>query len=62
VVVVPVSTIARQGDLTGVRVLEAGQTVLRWVRLGSARGGLVEVLSGLQGGERVVVTRVSERS
>jgi len=61
-VFVPPATIARQGDLTGVRVLEAGGPTLRWVRLGAARGELVEVLSGLQGGERLVVTRVSEGS
>jgi RND family efflux transporter MFP subunit len=59
---VPQATIARQGDLTGVRVLEAGGPTLRWVRLGAARGDRVEVLSGLQGGERLVVTRVSEGS
>jgi RND family efflux transporter MFP subunit len=61
-VFVPLATIARQGDLTGVRVLEAGAPTLRWVRLGAARGDRVEVLSGLQGGERLVVTRVSEGS
>jgi len=61
-VFVPPATIARQGDLTGVRVLEAAGPTLRWVRLGAARGELVEVLSGLQGGERLVVTRVSEGS
>jgi RND family efflux transporter, MFP subunit len=61
-VFVPLATIARQGDLTGVRVLEAAGPALRWVRLGAARGDRVEVLSGLQGGERLVVTRVSEGS
>jgi RND family efflux transporter MFP subunit len=58
----PQATIARQGDLTGVRVLEAGRPILRWVRLGAAQGDRVEVLSGLQGGERLVVTRTSEGS
>lgn len=61
-VFVPQATISRQGDLTGVRVLEAGGPTLRWVRLGAALGDRVEVLSGLQGWERLVVTRVSERS
>jgi RND family efflux transporter MFP subunit len=59
-VCVPKATIARQGDLTGVRVLEAGRPTLRWVRLGAACGDRLEVLSGLQGGERLVVTRVRE--
>jgi RND family efflux transporter MFP subunit len=58
----PQATIARQGDLTGVQVLEAGRPTLRWVRLGAARGDGVEVLSGLQGGERLVLTRASEGS
>lgn len=57
---VPQAAIARQGDLTGVRVLEAGAPTLRWVRLGDARGDQVEVLSGLQGRERVAVTRMTE--
>jgi RND family efflux transporter MFP subunit len=61
-VFVPQATIARQGDLTGVRVLEAGGPTLRWVRLGAPSGDRVEVLSGLQGGERLVVIRVSEGS
>ncbi len=60
-VFVPQAAIARQGDLTGVRVVEAGGPTLRWVRLGAALGDQVEVLSGLQGGERLVVNRVSER-
>ena len=59
-VIVPQAAIARQGDLTGVHVLEAAGPTLRWVRLGAARGDGVEVLSGLRGGERLVVTRVSE--
>lgn len=59
-ILVPETAVVRQGDLTGVRVLESGDPTLRWVRLGEARGDLVEVLSGLQGGERVVATRVRE--
>jgi RND family efflux transporter MFP subunit len=61
-VIVLQTTVARQGDLTGVRVVEAGGPTLRWVRLGAVRGDRVEVLSGLQGGERLVVTHASEGS
>lgn len=59
---VPLSAIARQGDLTGVRVWSNDRAELRWVRLGDERGDLVEVLSGLQGDESVVLTRVAEGS
>ena len=57
---VPQAAVARQGDLAGVRVLEAGIPTLRWVRLGDTRGDQVEVLSGLKGSERIAVTRVAE--
>lgn len=55
-VLVPQSVISRQGDLTGVRVLEGGVPTLRWVRLGTEFGDRVEVLSGLAGGEHLVTT------
>ena len=55
-------SLARRGQRERPAVLEAGGPTLRWVRLGAARGDRVEVLSGLQGGERLVVTRVSEGS
>ena len=55
-VLVPLNAIVRQGDLTGVRLLGAGSSDLRLVRLGAARGDRMEVLSGLRGGERLVVT------
>jgi hypothetical protein len=61
-VLVPQASIARQGDLTGVRLFGAGGPTLRWVRLGAALGDRVEVVSGLQGGERVVVTPAGEGS
>lgn len=59
---VPLAAIARQGDLTGVRVWSNHRAELRWVRLGAERGDLVEVLAGLQGDESVVLTRVAEGS
>ena len=61
-VLVPRSAIVQQGDLTGVRLLDGGVSTLRWVRLGAARGNRIEVLSGLQGGERVVATHPGERN
>ncbi len=62
VVLVPRSAIARQGDLAGVRVWQGYQAELRWVRLGAPRGDLVEVLSGLSAGERIVDLRTTGRN
>ena len=59
---VPAAAIARQGDLTGVRIWSGGHAELRWVRLGAVRGPLVEVLSGLRGDESVTLPRTMEGS
>jgi len=48
------SAIVRQGPLTGVFVVEDDVARLRWISLGDARDGRVEVASGLTAGERVV--------
>lgn len=52
---VPAAAVVRQGDLVGVRVVTAGGSELRWVRLGAAAGDQVEVLSGIGKGDRVIV-------
>lgn len=52
---VPATAIRREGDLTGVRVVEGGSSGTRWVRLGSAYGDQVEVLAGLRAGDTIVV-------
>lgn len=52
---VPGAAVVRRAELTALYVLdEAGQPLLRQVRLGRAEAGQVEVLSGLRAGERVV--------
>jgi multidrug efflux pump subunit AcrA (membrane-fusion protein) len=40
--------------LTGVNVIAGDRAVLRWVRLGRTVGDQVEVLSGLEAGERIL--------
>ncbi|MEO7086878.1 MAG: efflux RND transporter periplasmic adaptor subunit [Gemmatimonadaceae bacterium] len=54
-VVVPATAIVHQGDLTGLRVATATGTELRWVRLGTTAGSGVEVTSGIQAGDRVLL-------
>jgi len=55
-VLAPRAAVITHGQLTGVWVVdEAGTARLRWIRLGRDRGDRVEVLSGLQGGESVVL-------
>jgi RND family efflux transporter MFP subunit len=51
----PVMALVRSGDLVGVRVKAGGRIVTRWVRLGRARAGAIEVLSGLTAGDTIVV-------
>jgi len=52
---VPLASVVRRAEMTGVYVLGAGDApLLRQVRLGAVAGDQVEVLSGLDVGERVV--------
>ena len=53
---VPVATVVRRAELTGVYVLDANnRPLLRQVRLGRPAGDMVEVLSGVRAGDRVVL-------
>lgn len=54
-VLVPRDALVRRGQMVGVFVVDGTTARLRWVRLGLEDGDAVEVLSGLRGGERVVV-------
>lgn len=54
--VVPRTSVIERGDLTGVYVVGSDSLAhLRWAKLGRAVGDQVEVLSGLNQGERVLV-------
>ena len=56
-VVVPAESIISRGQLRGVFVVDGeGLARLRWIRLGHPLAGGVEVLSGLEGGETIVVS------
>lgn len=53
---IPVDAVARLGQLEFVRVPENGRSVRRYIRTGERRDdGRVEVLSGLQAGEKIVL-------
>jgi membrane fusion protein (multidrug efflux system) len=59
--VIPESAIIPSGDRTVVYVVDASETAqLRPVKLGIRQAGLVEIVSGLQGGERVVAEGIQK--
>jgi RND family efflux transporter MFP subunit len=54
---IPSTSLVERGQLQGVYVLGANQIAgLRYIALGKSSGGRVEVLSGLQDGEKLVAT------
>ena len=53
--VVPVRALTREGDLTGVTLRTPRGDEIRWIRIGSTTGELVEVTAGLRAGYQVVV-------
>jgi RND family efflux transporter MFP subunit len=52
---VPQAALVREGALTGVHVRRGEEIELRWVRLGESFGEWVEVLSGLEPGDHIVL-------
>jgi len=55
-ILVPRAALHERGQLTGVWVVDEQDTAhLRWIRVGQTIGDEVEVISGLQGGETVVL-------
>ncbi len=55
VVIIPASVVKVVGQLETVKVLEAGSIKIRQVKTGKKSGDSVEVLSGLNAGEKVVL-------
>jgi RND family efflux transporter MFP subunit len=55
-ILVPQAATVRRGQLEGVYVVQEDHARLRWVRLGKAFGTRREVISGLEPGDRVVVS------
>ncbi len=56
-VLVPTTAVTRRGQLTGVWIMDdQGRVRRRWIRLGHGDGETYEVLSGLEGGETLIVS------
>ena len=55
---VPAASVLRRGELTAVYAAQDSRFVLKAVRLGATQGGVVEVLAGLQPGERIALDPV----
>jgi len=54
-VTIPAAAVVRRGQLTGVQIVQGDLVLLRWIRLGRSLGDRVEVLSGLEAGERIAL-------
>lgn len=59
-ILVPETAVSKLGQMERVFVHHNGAAVLRLVKTGARDGGMVEVLSGLDAGERVVVSAEGE--
>ncbi len=56
-VLVPKSALVTRGQLVGIyTVSQAGTSLLRWVRTGKTYGDSIEILSGLSGGEKYILS------
>ncbi|MEO5630044.1 MAG: hypothetical protein ABIQ62_09795, partial [Thermomonas sp.] len=56
---IPLSAVAQRGELSGVYVRHGDRLMLRQLRLGAHDGDMVEVISGLQAGDRVALDPVA---
>ena len=52
---VPAASLVTRGALSGVFVVEENRARLRWLKLGRTRGDRVEVLAGLESGDRIAL-------
>jgi hypothetical protein len=50
---VPLNALVQRGELQGVYVIDGNQVALRQVRTGDVTGDRIQVLAGLDSGERI---------
>jgi 6-pyruvoyl-tetrahydropterin synthase len=56
-ILIPTSALIYQGQLTGVYTIsDESVALLRWLRVGKQKGEMVEVLSGLSSGEKIILS------
>jgi RND family efflux transporter MFP subunit len=60
-VLIPDEAVIRRDGLTGVRLRTGEGASLRWIRLGPTRGGMVEVLAGLEPGDVILLPASGDR-
>lgn len=58
-IVIPAQAVQRRGDLTGVYLVREAGAILRWIRSAPVSPDSVEVLAGLQDGDRIIVPAAS---
>lgn len=61
-IVVPMLAVRRQGDLTGVRLVHEDGVLTRWIRLGPVTADSVEVVSGLEDGDRILIPAIEPQA
>jgi selenocysteine lyase/cysteine desulfurase/multidrug efflux pump subunit AcrA (membrane-fusion protein) len=57
---IPSSALIRRGQLEGVYVISNNQAILRWVKTGKTQNDIVEVISGLESGDRIITSNLSQ--
>lgn len=56
-IIIPEKVLIKRGQLTGVyTVSQSGTALLRWVRTGKKSGDMIEILSGLNDGEKYITS------
>jgi HlyD family secretion protein len=61
VIMIPVNSLVRRGQLEGVYVVDANnQATLRWIKTGSIRDNQIEITSGLTNGDRIITSHLQQ--